>query len=486
MKPALRTAIVHYHCRPGGVTNVIRNAIAALRRLNIAAVALTGQPPGRVCADGHFRCVEGLDYGEADSSLPPDLLAERLKTAAAAALDGAPDIWHIHNHALGKNPVLTAAVAGLAVEGRRILLQIHDFAEDGRPANYGRLKTSFGAGGAWQNLPLYPQAAHVHYAVLNRRDEGWLLAAGADARRVHWLPNAVFLPGGETLSKQAGPARWVYPTRAIRRKNIGEFLLWAVLSKGGEQYALTLAPTNPVDCAVYERWKFLAAGWKLPVEFEAGLRAGSAGDIPWWRQGNGAFTTSVAEGFGLAFLEPWLAGLPLVGRDLPEITRDLKSSGIDLSMLYPRLAVPLKWLDADGLKNQMRLRLRETWRAYGQEPSADAVARAWGAAADDAGTIDFGRLDENTQAEVIGLLQKCASRKDELHHSAVPAEQARRAVPANASRVREQFSLDSYGKRLAAIYGEIMAAPSGPVQALPMEALLARILDPARFNLLRT
>ena len=33
-------------------------------------------------------------------------------------------------------------------------------------------------------------------------------------------------------------------------------------------------------------------------------------------------TTSVAEGFGLAFLEPWLFGKGLLGRNLPEITVD--------------------------------------------------------------------------------------------------------------------------------------------------------------------
>ncbi len=52
-------------------------------------------------------------------------------------------------------------------------------------------------------------------------------------------------------------------------------------------------------------------------------------------------TTSVAEGFGLAFLEPWLASKPLVGRNLPEITADFAEHGLDLSALYNCLPVPL-------------------------------------------------------------------------------------------------------------------------------------------------
>ena len=36
-------------------------------------------------------------------------------------------------------------------------------------------------------------------------------------------------------------------------------------------------------------------------------------------------STSVAEGFGLGFLEPWIFGKGLCGRDIPEITSDFPS-----------------------------------------------------------------------------------------------------------------------------------------------------------------
>lgn len=485
MKPALRVAIVHYHCRPGGVTNVIQNTVNTLRSLNVAVTVLAGGPLSPTLANASLRCVEGLNYDETNSDSPVSL-AERMKAAATEALGGLPDIWHIHNHALGKNLTLTAAVAYLAGEGRRLLLQIHDFAEDGRPANYKRLKAAFGPSGAWKNTPLYPQADHVHYAVLNRRDQSWLCAAGADLRRVHWLPNAVELkPGVDHAPPETGAARWIYPTRAIRRKNIGEFLFWAALAHRGERYAVTLAPTNPNDCAVYERWKALATDWKLPVEFEIGLRHGHLANIPWWQQGNGAVTTSVAEGFGLAFLEPWLANIPLVGRDLPDITCDLKSAGLDLSMLYSRLAVPLPWLDAGRLKNQMEQRLRETWRDYGRKASPAAIEQAWQAAAD-ADTVDFGKLDEDTQAIVVRLITEDAARRNELKPAGMSIETARRALDLNSACVRQHFGLSSYGKRLTAIYRDLLTSATGPVKALRMDALLDQILDPRRFNLMRT
>ena len=482
MNPAFRVAIVHYHYRPGGVTNVIQRTVEALQPLNIAATVLFGRQPTQPIDNISVCCLEGLDYDEKDSG-SPDNLTEKMKTAAEAALGGAPDIWHIHNHALGKNMMLPAAVAKLAREGQRILLQIHDFAEDGRPANYKRLRAAFGHGGPLQTTPLYPLADHVHYAVLNRRDQSWLCSIGAELRHVHWLPNSV--PPEINNAKphsQSGVKKWIYPTRAIRRKNIGEFLLWATLAKNDEQFAVTLAPTNPNDCAIYERWKTLAAEWKLPVEFEVGLRANSA---PWWQQGNGVVTTSVAEGFGLAFLEPWMAGIPLVGRDLPDITCDLKSVGMDLSMLYSRLAVPLKWLDATRLKDQVSTRLSETWSAYGRKPPPDATEQAWQAAVK-GDTIDFGRLDEGTQETVIGLLREDATRIDAVQPSCLSIENSRRAVDKNSACVQRQFNPQLYGDRLSAVYQDLLGSTVGIVKALPMDALLDQALNPGRFNLLRT
>ena len=39
-----------------------------------------------------------------------------METAAIMGLGGKPDLWHIHNHSLGKNSALTGAVAILAEE----------------------------------------------------------------------------------------------------------------------------------------------------------------------------------------------------------------------------------------------------------------------------------------------------------------------------------------------------------------------------------
>ena len=70
----------------------------------------------------------------------------------------------------------------MAEEGERLLLQIHDFAEDGRPDNFTVLRES--------SRP-YPMADHVHYALLNSRDRQFLTRAGIPETQVHALPNPI-------------------------------------------------------------------------------------------------------------------------------------------------------------------------------------------------------------------------------------------------------------------------------------------------------
>ena len=97
---------------------------------------------------------------------------------------GKPDLWHIHNHSLGKNPSLTEAVALLAQSGERILLHPHDFAEDGRPGNYLSLSEVY--------QRAYPTGPNIHYAALNQRDRSFLAHMLEDSPSpVHLLANAV-------------------------------------------------------------------------------------------------------------------------------------------------------------------------------------------------------------------------------------------------------------------------------------------------------
>jgi hypothetical protein len=42
-------------------------------------------------------------------------------------------------------------------------------------------------------------------------------------------------------------------------------------------------------------------------------------------------TTSLKEGFGFSFLEPWTAGIPVAGRRLEAVCLDFEDEGVALS-----------------------------------------------------------------------------------------------------------------------------------------------------------
>ena len=182
----MKVALVHYHLQPGGVTRVIENTVEAWKINGNGPedyVILSSRPyPGNKLQN--VRVVEGLDYKDLSDATDPLILKERMEEAARSVLGQLPDVWHIHNHSLGKNAGLSGAVAELAKSGARLLLQPHDFAEDGRPQNFRNL-------GKTRAL-LYPTAVQVHYAALNRRDQSFLQSTLTDFNSpVHLLANAI-------------------------------------------------------------------------------------------------------------------------------------------------------------------------------------------------------------------------------------------------------------------------------------------------------
>jgi glycosyltransferase involved in cell wall biosynthesis len=487
--PRIRLAIVHYHLRRGGVTRVIEHAAASLPDDRVATVVLSGEAPSgpKGPAVGRQRVVGGLGYAGPDAPHDARRLADDLERAARDALGGLPDLWHIHNHALGKNPALPGAVFELAGRGARLLLHLHDFAEDGRPAMYHRLKQAAGGEGP----ALYPVADHVHYAVLNDRDCTFLREACGEAARVHFLPNAVWVEQATAPEPAAAPPSrggrlFLYPTRAIRRKNLGELLLWAAVAGPGDRFAATLAPENPEARPIYEEWVRFAGELDLPVDFEAGAGPGRtfAAVV---RSADALITTSVAEGFGLAFLEPWLFGRPLAGRDLPDVTPSLRREGIDLSSLYAKVDVPLDWIGRDRLRGTLDAALGRLYAAYDVPLPADAVERALnGLAAED--RVDFGRLDEPLQRTVIRKVRGDATAAAALRPRRPDQDLPGAArVEANRRAVAERFGRAQYATRLLAIYRALLDAPcSGRIDRLPPEALVTRFLAPERINLLRS
>lgn len=473
---SLRIALVHYHLRPGGVTSVVVRAVAALARHGVKVAVLTGEATA-----GSFPfpvvMVPGLGYGDETDGAA---LADALQALAASALGGSPHVWHIHNHALGKNVGLPRAVAVLAERGERLLLQLHDFAEDGRPGNYRVLREAAGAG---EVARCYPVGPRVHYALLNQRDHDRVVRAGGPPACVHLLPNPVVLPESDIPPPPRGVV--LYPTRAIRRKNIGEFLLGALLDERGRRWQTTLEPTASADQASYTRWQAVARELGLPVDFAVGVS--SSRSLPELLAGAEAvFTASVAEGFGLSFLEPWLAGRPVFGRDLPGITADFKRTGLDLGLLYSRLLVPVAWVGLDEVRSTIATGLCTLRAAYGRDTGNTEVEAALAAALGSDG-VDFGCLNEALQERVLRRVASDAGARAEGRLALAVGEPPPGLLAHNRRVVQEHYGEKMYGQRLFAMYqGLSNAAEGGGLSTLQADTLLDQFLDPAHFNLLRT
>lgn len=515
-------AIVHYHLNRGGVTQVILNHLRAL-----AQTSSVGRPRRVVIFYGGRRtawpdhladeldtlpvelhAIAELDYDD-DQSPQPDRLAQLLEAAfSQCRFDPAATLVHVHNHSLGKNVSLPGALIELARKGYRLLLQIHDFAEDLRPRMYARLRETLAAEHPEQlSATLYPQAAQIHYAVLNRRDADALLRAGIVSERVHWLPNPVFAPEGlptrdaarAKLAEQAGIAvdvpLLVYPVRGIARKNIGEMLLWSAVAQDRAWFAMTQPPLNPQEKPLYERWKQLAADLQLACTFEIGTLPGvrfadslAAADR--------FLTTSLAEGFGMVFLETWLAGRPLVGRDLPDITADFVHSGLHFPGLQEKLLVPIDWVGHEAFVTMLAGTYRRALESYGRPVPAEMALREACAALVEDEQVDFGTLDADLQEQVIRHVQASPTARKQLlienpwlaQASTFPDEQEQRLVAQNAEAVHAHYSLNVCGTRLAEAYAQLAEAQPVPEFDAPISAdeMLTSFLDLQRFRPLRT
>lgn len=510
----MKLAVVHYHLNRGGVTRVIENQLLALdnalddHQPHEALILYGGRHEGWPTQLAQrlrrirlrLQPLPQLDY---DSEQPPSarpLESQYVDALQKAGFAPADTIVHLHNHSIGKNAAIPRAVWNLAERGYGLLLQIHDFAEDQRPGNF-QLLAKAGAGQPDWHGRIYPQAPNVHFAVLNGRDRGVLHSVGVPPEQLHFLPNPVLpletLPDRDSArSKLAGlfsvprDGRFLlYPVRGIRRKNLGEALLHSALSPEGTVVALTLPPLNPAEQTRHEEWKTAAQRWQLPFRFDVGA-PGALTFSENLAAADAILTTSVAEGFGMVYLETWLANRMLVGRDLPEITQDFTAAGLNLSRLRSRLEIPSDWIDMQRLRQTLRNAFKTTLAAYGRsEPSRLSEQMETKLRGD---TVDFGDLDESLQAAVIDRTVAQPSTRRELLDAnpwiaTKPDIGVGEFVNSNAAVVRREFSLRPSGLRLAAVYDSILSSPRGQaIQPLAQPgAILDRFLDFARFRLLR-
>jgi len=504
----MKLAVLHYHLNRGGVTQVILNQLRALElvadQCGLSDVLILHGGRAEAWPDDFetqafslsTAAIDGLDYADGEP-----LHDAELADAIAGKLHEfgfRPDetILQIHNHSLGKNASLPGAVQILAQRGFRILLQVHDFAEDLRPANFRNFATAFQTtDAALVGQHVYPTAPHLHYAVLNARDRSLLLDAGAEPERVHCLPNPVAVattaPSHDDSLQKFQQAHGLndsqqvvlYPVRGIRRKNVGELLLWAAVAGEDRVFALTLPATSHDELPAFRRWQTLADELKLPVLFNVGQTEGLTFEEN-VAAASHVITTSAAEGFGLVFLEAWLFDRPLIGRDLPEITADFGERGVNLGHLSDSVQIPRDWLDAGQLQRDLLNLHSKVCAGYGQPPHANADSAIRSPLKNE--SIDFAALPTQQQIAVIRQLstepaaaQSLLARNEWIQRSLDPQTDWTDLVKANADAVRNGFSLEHSARDLLTVFRTLLQTPAtGPVQSLPHpERILDAFLD---------
>ncbi|MEW6673329.1 MAG: glycosyltransferase [Thermodesulfobacteriota bacterium] len=462
----MKVGYIHFHLKTGGVTTVLTQQVNAIRR-DAEVLVLSGTPP-QTSLPADAVVVDGLGYdSETSGRKEPEAVAESILRAVYRKWKAGCDLIHVHNATLAKNRNLLKILHLLQQRGCKLFIQIHDFAEDGRPSVYFEDD--------------YPR--DCHYGVINSRDYRVLLRSGLKVNGLHKLFNMIQL----STIKPAAPSDGglvLYPVRALRRKNIGEAILLSLFFPDDHELVITLPPNSPMDLKSYEGWKAYVLQENLRVRFDAGIGADFNKLV---ESAEEMITTSVKEGFGFSYLEPWSAAKFLWGRKLPEICRDFEEKGISLNHMYVRLNVPLEWIGKDNLLKRLfacvvansdrfhfKIDQARTLQAIEQSISADSV--------------DFGILDERFQKVVLSRLITCAGDKNRLIAcnpwlSSLNAFADRTGLIArNQGVVRETYSEHHYRQTLLQIYQRVIHTPVR--HHIDKNVLISQFFDPTALSLL--
>lgn len=470
----MRVAIVHYHLSPGGVSTVITAASEALTAAGVAHVILVGSAPA---TDLPMRIVPGLAYLKQPAAVTSSDLLDQLRTTANSALGGPPDLWHFHNHSLGKNVLLPAIVSQLARDRDALLLQLHDLAEDGRPQNYPSIPDP---------RVLYPVSPRIRYAFLNPGDQHHFVTAGLPAENAVLLPNSIHPPAPVQSPRQGSPLV-LYPSRGIRRKNLGEVVLLSLLAPPGTRFAITREPENSEAQSIHHLWKNFACRHRLPVDFNVVDRlpppgGSDASFASWVERSTHWISTSVSEGFGLIPSEAAAFGKPL-------IARSLRNQPVKATHAYDRILIPREWIDEAALRKSLEAALTETYGLY-QQPLARALIDETADALNHGAFLDFANLPEAFQQSILRRLMEQGGSDRIRIQSGEEIDAAEHwlaaALAATGDELRSSILSTDDRQPLTALYAEISSAPPSPPHHLDPRKVLARYLNPQNFHFLLT
>lgn len=419
----MKIAFVHYNIGDtDGVNTIMRhNALAFLERYKRTRIYLVGSLI-KPLIKGYKSRVKHIDIPEMDilGHERKEFFSEedvfeylkqgmRIYNKLIKAIKRM-DYIIIENPNLGVHPAVTYAYYRLVKKNhhqdikRKVIYRIHDFAEDRRGNFINLMKFRGTESSPYWHKVMFPRATNLSYAVINKKDLLRLHSHGIlEENRAFYLPNPIneklyqddFKTSEklrEKLIKKHGFSDDVkflfYPVRIVRRKNIEEaiFLTELLRQKFKENYALvvSLKVHGPITDQYLTTLQNFVEKNNLPVVLgvnddvtvqrthtkKGNVKTYGIGDM--YNIADKIITTSYLEGFGMFFIESWFYKKAIIGRDLPDVTADFKSSGVKLGHLYGSLFVDNVDFKNYGnlserLKLVLRLRNQEFFDTFNEE-----------------------------------------------------------------------------------------------------------------------
>jgi len=463
----MRIAFIHYHLKTGGVTTVLKQQIKAIQN-SCDTLVLTGSDQKPFSPfDTVF--IPGLGYDRfSRTKRQPHEVAKSIINAISAKFGSNCDVLHVHNPTLAKNTDFLKILKELQLRNLNLFLQIHDFAEDGRPDVYFS----------------DPYLTDCHYGVINSRDYDILLKAGLKKEGLHKILNMIE-PFTLSNSVELIDNTVLYPIRGIRRKNIGEAILLSVFFNHHERLSITLPPNSPADFKSYTGWIDFVNRKNLNIEFESGLNNDFSRLV---LSSKFLITTSISEGFGFSFIEPWCAKKIIWGRKLPDICRDFENNGIRLDHLYSKLFVPVEWIGKNNFYQKWKGCILKICRQFDYEIDKTSLDKFFPQVIENE-TVDFGMLDEPFQKQIISHIISSKDRQKELirlnpYLSSVGIVPDRKTlIKNNIAAVHSNFNKVIYKEKLLQIYKKVSNNPVS--HSIDKKILLSQFLNPRHFSLLK-
>jgi len=342
----MKVLFLHYAFGEDGVTRVVLNNILSIRKVDknvkviLAAESFCSSIP---------KWAEKRKINWDSENLVKEL--ERVTKDVDAII--------FENPTVGLFPRRSLAFKKFAEENenRRIIYRTHDLVDD-RPHLLDNFEKVADLDG------VYPSTENVTFITICSSCKKVLEKKGLD--KIEFIPNTISTEDWSTDNKARRLRKLfekkgiiekdkkviTYPVRIIPRKNIEEALLITKIlrdytlivtlrcNKEYENKLKDLANKYDISCSIGEAYNYL--GFNSNQEY-------TIKDL--YNLSELAINTSLKEGFGYIFIEPWLANTPLIGRDLPEVTNDFKDMGINLSSLYDPSQLDLGDTTDERIKN---------------------------------------------------------------------------------------------------------------------------------------